>query len=157
MRAIPQQLPDKHIALHLPKDITDEEIDELIRLGMPRCMELGVGIACAVYGYDFDERELYEIPEAVAMAKRLVDRGFIAIMHVSTLQDREEKPYLRKLFGAIEIWAMASGRLDENGNLFLAEEETPLFLADLDKANKKAGAIAFPTIKDGQHRTKVIR
>lgn len=155
MRTLPQRLPDGHIALHLPKDITDEEIDELIRIGMPQAMKKGIGVACAVYGYEFDERELYEIPEAIVMAKRLVERGFIGIMHVSTLMDKKEKPYLAKLFGAMEIWAMATGHLDSNGDLNINEDEIKDFLADLDKANKRAGAIAFPTITDGQHRTKI--
>lgn len=157
-RAICVQLPNNgvgqsHIAVHIPKDITDNEIDDLIRQILPKVMKSQVGCVCGVYGYDFDDRELYEIPEAIALAKRLVDLGFIAMAHTSTLMDKEEKPEIAKLFGAFEIWAMATGRLDANGDL--DEEGRNVFLRDLDKANKRAGSIAFPTITDGQHRTKV--
>ena len=168
-RAIVVQLPDNMIAVHIPKDITDEEIDDLIRQIMPKVMKSEIGCVCGIYGYDFDERELYQIPEAITLAKRLVERGFISITHTSTLMDKEEKPHIAKLFGAFEIWGMATGRLAENGDLdvdeagrneFLAaldvdEAGRNEFLAALDRANKKAKNILFPTITDGQHRTRI--
>lgn len=156
MKTVVQQLEDNIIALHIPNTITDDEIESLIRQCMPECQKTQQGCVCSIWGYDADDRELYQIPEVTVLCKRFVDLGLISIMHVSSLMDKEEKPYISRFFGAMEIWAVATGALNAEGDLTIDEPQSKQFLADLDKANKRAGILCCPTIKDGQHRTRVV-
>ncbi len=142
------------IIFHIGKDITDEEIDDLTRQALSLALQQAKGCCCALAGYDFDERELYQIPEAINLCKRLCDRGFISAMHTSTLMDRDELPQLRRFFGAMEVWAIATGNLSYDGDLEIDKENFDVFLKALDRANQVSNEL-LPKTTDGQHRTRI--
>jgi len=148
-------LQDNTIALHLPTHITDKDIDDLIRQVMPKVLQYQQGCVCAFIGFDNDPRELFEIPEAIEFAKRLIDSGFISMLHISTLMEKEEKPYLAKVFGAMEVWALGTGCLTKDGDLSIGEAESKEFLAALARGNRKKALTVYPTTTDGMHRTKI--
>lgn len=148
-------LKDGTIALHITKKISDKAIDDLIRQVLPKAMQTKQGCVCAFFGWDHDERELYEIPEAIALAQRLIQHGFISVLHGSTLMEKEEKPWLGRMFGAMEVWALGTGHLHANGDLDITEDHMKLFFAELDRSNKIVTDLISPKVSDGMHRTQI--
>lgn len=138
------------VACHIHKDVTDEEIEEIISLALPDVEKENRGWVCAINGYDDDERELYTIPEAIELCKRLVKLGLISILTTSTLIEKDERPWISKHLGAIEIWAIATGYLDANGELVLTKKNFAEFQRVLADANN----LVTKVTKDGQHRTR---
>ena len=138
--------------MHIPKDITNEQIISLIQQYLPLALQKQ-GFICAITGYDDDKRELYQIPEAIELFKRLCNTGFISVLHVSTLLD-ENHPEISRLFGALEIWAIKEGYLDSSGNFNVNQEIFDKFTVELNKSNKIADE-QMPTIKDGAHLLKL--
>jgi hypothetical protein len=68
-------------------------------------------VVCAIVGYEDDARELYEIPEARAFCRRLVDMGFIAFLDETTLFSSDMPAMAKQGFGAMEVWLCAEDRL----------------------------------------------
>jgi len=71
-----------------------------------------------VDGFNNDARELHEIPEAIAVLKRALNAGFASVLHCSTMLDPPAvNPEPRMwAFGAFELWAIATGRLQIKNN-----------------------------------------
>ena len=92
------------------------QIDHRATLDDLRATILGLGprvlqgelppIHVTISGYDNDTRELWEIPEAVALCKRIIDSGLIAIMAVNFGKDRIER-----VWGSIDVWFVATRRM----------------------------------------------
>lgn len=80
------------VVCHMHKSVTDEEIESVICLAIPDVMKEDRGWLCAINGYDDDERELYQIPEAIALCQRFVKCGLISILTTSTLMEKQERP-----------------------------------------------------------------
>jgi len=149
-----QRLHDNVFVIHIPKAVTDKQIDEVTKKIIPVVIAQQEGVYCAISGYDSDERELYQIPEVTTLCQRLVDRGFISILATSTLMEKEEKPWARGFFGAMEIWAIANGHLTHAGDLTIEPTIFQRFLDSLTLANATARKLE-PRARDGQHRTRV--
>lgn len=145
----------KFFIIHVPSLVTDLEIDDMIRGTLPIVRSQGEGFVCAIYGHDNDKRELYQIPEVTVLCQRLVKRGFISILNVSTLLEKEDKPWLGSGFGALEIWAIAKGLFSESGDLDIDHDTFGRFWKDLDESNKIAEKLEHTT-SDGMHRTVSI-
>lgn len=146
--------PADIMILALGHNMTDDEIKDCIQQMMPICITRGSGFCLTVSGFDEDKRELWQIPEAIAFMKRLVDIGLIAGLEVSTqCPDLVRKEFgLESLpgFGALEIWMGGTGRLS-SGNNDITQETMTTFFEALNIANAKAKAICQePPYKTGR-------
>lgn len=130
--------------LALESKMTDNEIKDCIQQMMPICIARAAGFCLTISGFDADKRELWQIPEATAFMKRLVDFGLIAGLEVSTQGEgmvREELG-VESLpgFGALEVWMAGTGRLASGSN-DIDKATMDTFFAELNIANAKAKAI----------------
>jgi hypothetical protein len=134
------------MVLNLKCDMSDAEIKDCIQQMMPICMVKQQGFCCAITGFDDDPRELWQIPEAVAFMKRLVDLGFISGLEVSTNSEDLVRPEfgVPKLpgFGAIEVWMCAKG-LIRTGDNAITKSLLKRFFADLHIANQKSSKVCL--------------
>jgi hypothetical protein len=88
-------------------------------------------ITAAIYGFDDDPRELYEIPEVKTFAAKLIDLGFISQL------DAMPNPELRSgPLCALHIWLLAQGKMSASARLDGATINA--FLKALDTANRIA-------------------
>jgi hypothetical protein len=121
------------MVIELKHTMTDEEIKDSIRGMLPICRKNKLGFCLSIQGFDFDPRELWEIPEAINFTRRLCTLGFISTLEVSTtckaLMTTKELPG----FGALEVWLCAVGKMDLN--IELSKETMIDFLNDLQKSN----------------------
>jgi hypothetical protein len=94
----------------LMHDATDEEIVSMMRqMKSIREHKSKANIVMLVNGYDSDPRELWEIPEALALFRRLIDTGFISYLdpgHVPGVSEPAEGG-----FGAAEVIFSVEGRM----------------------------------------------
>lgn len=145
--------PNGTPVVHIAASITDNGIDNLIRFTLPLVLEKDKYWVCAISGYEDDERELYEVTEVRAFCHRLVERGFIASLHPTTLFFKDETPELGRFLGGMEVWAISKNLLDRGGNFFLTKELFAEWEGLLKKAEKRALALVRP--QDGQHSTSI--
>ena len=71
-----------------------------------------------VDGFNHDARELHEIPEAITVLKRALKAGFVSVLHCSTMlaPPLGQQESRAGAFGAFELWAIATGRLEIRNN-----------------------------------------
>jgi hypothetical protein len=121
-------------------------IDVMRRLKEKRQLGENVISTCVITGFDNDRRELGEIPEVRAFCRRLVGRGFIAWLDLSTSIEAyapasvagEWPAYHRLELGAFEVWAISEGHCQKPGTHALPVELLDQFRAALSTANQKA-------------------
>lgn len=92
---------------------TDDDLRRVMAGIDPIVKKNGMGFVLTISGWDSDPRDLWEIPEAINLCKRLVDTGFISLLEVST-QSGLKSDYMPDDcpgLGALEIWLMANGRV----------------------------------------------
>lgn len=132
------------MCLSLPVDLTDEQIKECVQGMMPVCFKRRQGFCLSISGFDFDSRELWQIPEAISFMQKLVKFGVISGLEVTTTipELMAEHWEGKKLpgFGAIEVWMcangmLASGKTEVDGKIFKKFSEV------LTRANQVADAI----------------
>ncbi len=148
-----QEISPGLVILPIPCEITDEEIDQTIKEGHPIVVNTQVGWVVAIAGYDDDDREVYQIPEIKILAKRLVERGLISLLSVSTLIEKDEKPYLGGFLGAMEIWSLAKGKFG-SGELIIERPDWEDFFMDLGRSNEICHNLTV-AIKEGQHKASL--
>ncbi len=72
-------------------------------------------VVCFIDGFDEDERDLHEIPEARAFCRRLVDLGFVSWLDFqTTMPATKAQKDCESSLGAFEVWLLAEGRM-KNG------------------------------------------
>jgi hypothetical protein len=144
---------DGSIIIHIPPNITDEQIDNSIKFLMAGVVSRDQGCLAAFSGYDADPRELYNIPEMTVLSSRLVKRGFISLLWPTTLLDTKNRDSVKNFFGALEIWAMSENMFTPQGSLTISEEIMYHFLdVVLIQANIVCKNLLSPGIRDGHHR-----
>jgi hypothetical protein len=95
-------------------------------------------IGCLIRGYEHDERALWQIPEVVALCKRLVRIGFISGLDVSfTLPKPVPLPVPVEPFGALDVWVIARGSMSVGG-VEVTRDLLDQFKKDLCYANTVA-------------------
>jgi hypothetical protein len=110
---------------------TDQEIRRFVILLFRDVHQNDDPFSLTISGFNDDSRGLYQIPEAVDLAKRLVAGGMMSLLHVATsLQTLERKPG----WGALELWACAKG-LFRSGVCPLSRETMQAFMRDLMQSN----------------------
>jgi hypothetical protein len=125
------------VALSL-RDTNDELADGM--RGMRAARASGVtNVICTVSGLEDDPRELWQIPEARAFCRRLIDTGFVSYLDpLAALNPDPATHYLlRAGFGAGEIWLTAEGR-----DLSQPVTLTPPMIEDLFNMIRRANAAA---------------
>lgn len=135
----------------------DDDIRQMIIQGFKLCTLSGDGPMLSVDGYGDDPRELWEIPEAVNLAKKLVAMGLCSVLTVSTYLDPRHNvgPSAGRPFGAFELWLLAKQELGkdiEGPRLAALLDEFRTFLSNV--SNETATAVAEGRISDGQHKVK---
>jgi hypothetical protein len=116
---------------------TNKDLQEMM-VGLYEIVQKsGMGFCLTVSGYDDDPRDLWTIPEALDLFRRLVKIGFISILEVSTMTTMKLDyiPDDCPAFGALEIWSLAGGKIRTGDNEF-TENDMRNFLAALKRSNK---------------------
>lgn len=126
-------------------DMTDDELKESIHQMYPMCQKMTEGFTLTISGYDNDPRELWEIPEVIKFCKKLIDLGFPALLKMGGGLDEKEPMPGHPGFGVLEIWLIATGRIQAKGNYDIskADYETALKLV-LDSNVKIKKILAEP-------------
>lgn len=130
-------------------DESDEEIhgyvrtmNDLRRTGRP------MHLVCTISGFNDDPRELFDIPEAVALCRRLVELGFISGLNVCTsLPPCPDHERLHGLWGAFEVWLCSEGLMRANPWTIAVEAFRSLF-DEFTKLLKQCNAVA-DAVPDG--------
>lgn len=108
---------------------TDDDLRRVMAGIDPIVKKNGMGFVLTISGWDNDPRDLWEIPEAIHLCKRLVDTGFISLLEVST-QSGLKSDYMPDDcpgLGALEIWLMANGRV-RKGQQYLDRNTVETFM-----------------------------
>lgn len=84
-------------------ELSSADLEDEVRLNHPRVVRDGAPMYCSVSGYDYDPRELWEIPEVVRLCQRIVDSGWLSLLRVN-LDDRHPA-----FWGAWDVYATARG------------------------------------------------
>lgn len=133
----------------------DNEIRNLVTSGLQllSVSKSHDGALLSVDGYDADPRDLWHIPEAVSLAKKLVSFGVMSVLTISTTLDPKwnDSPAAGRPFGAFELWLLAK---EELGTTIEGERLINLFdqfKIELGVSNEVATALAEGRINDGQH------
>jgi hypothetical protein len=108
---------------------------------MKRVRERGafVHIVCMIAEFDEDPRHLNDIPEVIALCRRLVSLGFISYLDFSTLLDPEHSDRLGLAWGAVEVW-MCAERKAPGGSYEFTRELVEEFKQALHRSNAIAEA-----------------
>lgn len=94
---------DVEISLNMTEDELAEARNKLATSGRL--------YVATISGCDYDSRELFEIPEAVQLAKRVLSSGFVTVLEFSTtLPTFNTEAYPK--WGAFEFWRLANGKMN---------------------------------------------
>lgn len=102
-------MPAELLIIAIDINHTSEQLIDLMRGAKSVVLASGEGAVLTISGFDSDPRELFEIPEVVALCRDLVSIGFISVLKVSTLLERDE--IVGRFYGALEVWAIATGKM----------------------------------------------
>jgi hypothetical protein len=151
----PRGLQRNPIFLTVDAAITDAELLDLMKRGLEARARGAKLIRAAFHGWNDDPRELWQIPEAVALAQRLVAFGFIAVLEYADMFPEYEPfqqdfPHGTKMAmgpGALEVWLLARGLLNGYVCTF-SQSDRDQFEADLLRASElcrqKTGIAPWP-------------
>jgi hypothetical protein len=131
----------------------DQEIRELVLSGFFLAMKTNEGGLLTVGGYGHDPRDLWDIPEVVNFARKLVSMGVMSILTMSTyLEPRWGEETAGKPFGAFELWLLAKGRLGSQINQPELKILFQSFSVDLADSNDRVYALCEGRVGDGNHK-----
>lgn len=129
--------------VRLSTTLTDEVL--LLTLGGLTQVRLNPSsvVTCGIVGFDADPRELWDIPEAQSLCRRLVDLGFLLVLYPSTHHPLPGgPPAIPPLpLGGYEVWCVGRG---------MSPLKTPpsdrkeAFLRDFQAASDRAAAMEVP-------------
>jgi hypothetical protein len=118
-------------------DAAESEIRSLVAKTAKIARDSNRPFYLAIDGYDSDPREIWQIPEAVALCKRMAQHGMMSSL------DPGKLPETRKLpgFTALQLWSISTGRIAPDGTCEVTKETYDLFIQDLLKSNATAEGI----------------
>ena len=146
----------KLVLYNVEVHMSDSEIRKMIISGFKTATATGEGGTIAISGYDADTRELWQIPEVLKFAKKLVSMGVLSVLTYSTYLDPRWGPpddHYGKPLGAFELWLMAieqlgRGDIDSNRLMKLLDQ----FKVVLCDSNETAAAVVQGLVSDGNHK-----
>ena len=135
----------------------DDDIRQMIVQGFKLIEMSNDGAMLAMDGYGEDPRELWQIPEAINFAKKLVAMGVCSVLTISTYLNPkyDDGSNVGRPFGAFELWLLAKqelGKKIENNRLAALLQEFNTFLTNV--SNETATAVVEGRISDGQHKAQ---
>ncbi len=137
------QLQNKLVIVKIALTDTNKFIAETMRkMRTLRHQPRKTSIICLVDGFDDDKRELYQIPEARALFRRLVKLGLISYLEVHVTLPHSD-PALSHGLGALEIWSMSEG-IVRSQNQEIPKETFITFFRELEKSNERAEKLIGP-------------
>jgi hypothetical protein len=86
--------------------MTDADIRRSVYEAAVITQKMGEGVLVSIDGYDNDPRDLWNIPEVVVFAKRLVANGVCSVAVVSTILDPKFDGPGGRPFGGFEVWLL---------------------------------------------------
>ncbi len=97
-------------------------------------MQRGLPLTAVIRGWDDDSRELYNIPEVISLARRMMKVGFISLMAPGPLLPAFSPPfnYIPGTWGAYEIWGCSEEFLGGALETYRGEE----FARVLEESNR---------------------
>lgn len=137
--------------------MSDDDIRQIVTTGL-KLMMAGGDAMISLDGFNDDPRELWDIPAAVNLAKKLVSMGVCSSLTLSSYLDPRwagEGDNSGKPFGAFELWLLAK---EEWGKDKGGIENTRLqgllqkFKVDLAASNEVASSTLEGRVSDGQHK-----
>ncbi len=100
-----------------------------------------------ISGHDDDPRDLWEIPEALDLMKRMWEVGFVSLLRPNV---PGEEGHFNGYFGAFQLWAVTHGITKSRP---MTDEDIQNFVANYREACDWGNRRVSP--HDGQNRTKV--
>lgn len=128
-----------HLILILP-DMDENDIEEVFLSALPSVLEGGNPFTVRFCGYSQDPRELWQIESVIEQCRVIVRTGGISVLEVfpglreAGLPKPDGNP---GAFGAIHIWAIATGQLGEISGVDLRDKKHIIdqFWEDLGQCN----------------------
>lgn len=132
-------LEDIERVISVPKDVSDKELERVIFDRLPSCMHTGKANTVMLDGYNDDDRELWDIPEAVAVLERMVSTGFISILEPTSHLEGIRSDHCPAMgLGAFEVWAATKNLVGVESRDISQETLRHFFTEVLPQANKRA-------------------
>lgn len=133
-----------HVIL-ISSDMNEDDIEETFVSCLPAVLDGGKPFTVKFTDYSFDDREIWEIEQAVEQCRIIVKIGGISVLDVfpgmrdlDALEEMHPQALLeRQGLGALHIWAIAHGRLKEINGVPFGElkELFQIFWSDLLESN----------------------
>ena len=136
--------------LHVESDADD--LKDYIRTVGSFVLESDTPLIGMMSDFKDDPRELHEIPEAIALAQRVIETGLLSLFKVNYF---DEPDYMPLGLGAMQLYAIANNLVIEQK----AEIDIMAFWECLMLANKRCDAViageetTFPLV-EGQSRIR---
>ena len=127
--------------------MTDDELLDTLRKMDHICDTSGKGFYIMFHGWDDDPRGLWDIPEAVALMKKIVEMGFLSVLHpVDPPDNQPEHALAGLLFTGAHVKAIADGTFDrrDDGSISPQIDVIELMRA-INEANERCGRQCSPT------------
>lgn len=132
---------------------SDEEIRECLVAGRQFNVAHDMGCLASIGGWGSDPRPLHEIPEAIALCRRLSQLGFLSCLHLTSLLDESFKGDLNVPYGAFEFWCVAMKKFAYDGRLIGHPIDVfQEFLAELPQINERGEQLIEGLMVDGSHK-----
>lgn len=136
----------------ISSNMNEQDIEEIFISCLPAILSGGKPFTIKFTDYGFDSREIWEIEEVIQQCKMIIKIGGISVLDVIpgiVDQDEPEETSPRNFWeskglGALHIWAIANGRLQEiNGVPFdQLQDLFKIFWNELLESNVKIEALA---------------
>ena len=129
--------------IYVLPDMTKRDLIEAFAYALPQVLEMNEPMMVNFHGWNRDERELWNIPEAVALAKMILEIGGISALEVfpnirwNDKPKEEPRQFHQGGMGAFDIWSMARGLIDSLNGKNLADHMDlfEAFKVDLIRSN----------------------
>jgi hypothetical protein len=121
-------------------DATDSDLVEQMRQMEEHRAAGFERVGCSIRGYNADNRDLWQIPEAIDFCKKLVRLGFIAGLDVSFTFPANQPPLPVPVapMGSLDIWLIAKGHMSKDGTVELTKDLLDQFKRELEYLNTVA-------------------
>lgn len=157
-------LDDLERIISIPKDVSNSQLERVIFDRMPACVTYGKANTVMLDGFNDDGRELWEIPEAVAILERMVSTGFISILEPTSHLEGIRSDHCPAMgLGAFEVWAATKNLVGVESRDISQDTLRQFFREVLPQANQQAERIvrermtAPLVVNEGQQKLDLQR
>lgn len=134
---------DPERKIYILPDMTKRDLIEAFAYALPEVVEKNEPMMVSFHGWNRDERELWNIPEAVALSKTILEIGGISALEVfpnmrwDAVPKEDDREFRPTGMGAFDIWMMAKELIDSLNGKNLADHMDlfEAFKSDLIQSN----------------------